>query len=65
VSHKKKGGESFSEVTKKIAWERGDLKDSFGAWTMSDEEEEKIFSDLKKSWKKSTLRIRGRQGTLS
>jgi hypothetical protein len=39
---------------------RGRLGDSLGAWNMSDEEEEKIYSRLKENWKKTTLAIRGR-----
>jgi hypothetical protein len=36
-------------------------KDSLGALTMTDEEEENIFSNLKKNWKKTTLAIRSRR----
>src|SRR2546425_7817731 len=32
--------------------EQGKLKDSLGAWKMSDAEEERIFSGLNKNWKK-------------
>jgi predicted CopG family antitoxin len=49
----KKDKESFSEVIKRIAKTRGGLIDSFGAWRMSDEEEEGIFSSLKKLWRRS------------
>ncbi len=59
LSREKKGKESFSEVIKRLARERGQLRDSYGAWTMSDEEEAKIFSGLKRHWKKATLRTRG------
>jgi len=52
LSREKKGSESFSEVIKRLATERGKLKDSLGAWKMSDEEEERIFSGLNKNWKK-------------
>jgi len=38
--------------------ERAKLKDSLGAWKMSDEEEERTFSSLKKNWKRTTLAIR-------
>ncbi len=55
----KKGKESFSEVIKRLARERGRLRDSYGAWTMSDEEEAKIFSSLKHHWRRTTLRTRG------
>jgi predicted CopG family antitoxin len=58
LSREKKGKESFSEVIKRLARERGELKDSFGAWTMTDEEEERIFSALKKDWRNATLAIR-------
>ena len=62
LAREKKGKESFSEVIKRLARERGELKDSFGVWTMTDQEEEKIFSSLKKNWKKTTVAIRGRLG---
>ena len=52
LSREKKGSESFSEVIKRLAEERGKLKDSLGGWKMSDEEEERIFSSLNKNWKK-------------
>lgn len=65
LSREKKGKESFSEVIKRLARERGELKDSFGAWTMTDQEEERIFFGLKKNWKKTTQAIRGKRGTAS
>jgi len=65
LAREKKGKESFSEVIKRLARERGELKDSFGAWKMTDEEEQKIFSSLKKNWKKTTLAIRSGRGTTS
>jgi hypothetical protein len=40
--------------------EHGELKKSFGAWKMTNDEEEALFSSLKKNWKKTTLTIRGR-----
>jgi predicted CopG family antitoxin len=52
LSREKKGRESFSEMIKRLAKERGELEDSFGAWKMSDDEEERIFSSLNKNWKK-------------
>jgi predicted CopG family antitoxin len=58
LSREKKGRESFSEVIKRLAKERGKLKDSFGAWKMSDDEEERIFPSLKKNWKRTTPAIR-------
>jgi len=45
---------------RRLIRERGRLRDSLGAWNMSDEEEEKIFSSLKENWKKTTLSIRDR-----
>jgi hypothetical protein len=45
---------------RKLIRERGRLRDSLGAWNMSDEEEEKIYSSLKENWKKTTLSIRDR-----
>ncbi len=56
MSRKKKAMDCFSEATKGIG--HGNLKDSFGAWKMSDEEEERIFSRLNQNWKKTTLAIR-------
>ncbi len=53
LAREKKGKESFSEVIKRLARERGELKDSFGTWKMTDDEEERIFSSLKKNWKKT------------
>ncbi len=43
----------------RLAKERGGLRDSYGAWTMSDEEEAEIFSNLKTKWKKAMSRLRG------
>src|SRR5207245_5475847 len=43
---------------RKLTRERGRLRDSLGAWNMSDEEEERIVSSLKKNWKRTTLAIR-------
>ena len=59
LAREKKGKESFSEVIKRLARERGELKDSFGGWTMSEEEEGRIFSSLQKNWEKTTRRVRG------
>ena len=41
------------------ARERGQLKDSYGAWTMSDEEEAEILSSRNRNWKKASNTIRG------
>ena len=38
---------------------RGKLRDSYGAWAMSDKEEAEIFPNLNANWKKTTVRIRG------
>ena len=47
----KKRNESFSNLflwlTKK---ENPDLRNFYGKWKMSDEEEERIFNDIKKMW---------------
>ncbi len=37
-------------MIRSLAKERGKFKDSLGAWKMSDEEEERIFSSLNKNW---------------
>jgi hypothetical protein len=43
---------------KRLTRERRRLSDSLGAWKMSDREEERMFSGLKKQWKNTTLAIR-------
>ena len=58
LAREKRGKESFSEVIKRLTRERGELKDSFGAWTMSQEEEDRIASSLKKQWKKAAVKAR-------
>ncbi len=59
LSREKAPDESFSEVIKRLARERGSLRDSLGGWRMSDEEEQEIFSSLGKQWKRTTFRVRG------
>ena len=59
LAREKKGKESFSEVIKRLARERGQLRDSYGTWAMSDKEEAEIFSNIKANWKKTTVGIRG------
>src|SRR5713101_4051073 len=58
LAKEKKEDESFSEVIKRLTKERGKLSDSLGAWKMTDEEAEQIFSSLRRNWKKSTVRLR-------
>ena len=58
LAKEKKEDESFSEVIKRLTRERGKLSDSLGAWKMTDEEAEQIFSSLRHNWKKSTVRLR-------
>lgn len=58
LAKEKKQHESFSEVIKRLTRERGKLSDSLGAWKMTDEEAEQIFSSLRLNWKKSTMRLR-------
>ena len=58
LAKEKKQDESFSEVIKRLTKERGKLSDSLGAWKMTDEEAEHIFSSLRRNWKKSTERLR-------
>ena len=58
LAKEKKEDESFSEVIKRLTKERGKLSDSLGAWKMTDEEAEEIFSSLRRNWKKSTARLR-------
>ncbi len=60
LAWEKKEDESFSEVIKRLARSRGKLSDSLGAWRMSNEEAEEIFSSLNRHWKEATLRLRGK-----
>ncbi len=60
LAKEKKQDESFSELIKRLTRDRGRLSDSLGAWKMSDEEAQKIFSDLRRHWKESTVRLRGK-----
>ena len=50
----KRDDESFAEAIARLS-KRGKLKDCFGAWDM-DEEEEKMFANLRRFWKQSELR---------
>ena len=59
LAREKTADESFSQVIKRLASERGSLRDSLGAWRMSTEEEAEIFSNLRAHWKKTTNRLRG------
>jgi predicted CopG family antitoxin len=61
LAKEKKADESFSEVIKRLARDRGKLSDSLGAWKMTDKEAEQIFSGLKQHWRSSTLRLRGKE----
>jgi predicted CopG family antitoxin len=60
LAKEKKGDESFSQVIKRLAKERGRLSDSLGAWKMSDDEAEQIFSSLRRNWKQSTARLQSK-----
>jgi predicted CopG family antitoxin len=60
LAKEKKEDESFSQVIKRLAKERGRLSDSLGAWKMSDDEAEQIFSSLRRNWKESTVRLRSK-----
>lgn len=51
----KRDDENFTGVITRLL-KRGKLKDCFGAWDMDDEEEEKIFTNLRKFWEESKLR---------
>jgi predicted CopG family antitoxin len=63
LAKEKKGEESFSQVIKRLTGERGRLADSLGAWKMSEKEAQEIFSSLRKHWKRTDARIRGRAST--
>jgi predicted CopG family antitoxin len=58
LAREKSGEESFSEVIKRLTSERGSLRDSAGAWNMSDEEEREIFGELRKRWKRDSMKLR-------
>lgn len=60
LANEKKQDESFSEVIKRLTKERGKLSDSLGTWKMTDEEAQEFSSSLKRHWKQSTVRIRGK-----
>ncbi len=60
LAKEKKGEESFSQVIKRLTRDRGKLADSLGAWKMSEKEAEEVFSSLRKHWKKTDARIRGK-----
>jgi predicted CopG family antitoxin len=60
LAKEKKEDESFSQVIKRLAKERGRLSDSLGAWKMSDDEAEQLFSSLRRNWKESTVRLRSK-----
>ncbi len=59
LAREKTADESFSEVIKRLASERGSLRDSLGGWRMSTDEEAEIFSNLRANWKKTTAKVRG------
>jgi predicted CopG family antitoxin len=49
--------ESFTETILRITKKSGKLSDSFGAWKMTDEEAEKMRSDLDKGWQRAQERM--------
>jgi len=49
--------ESFTETILRITKKSGKLSDSFGAWKMTDEEAEKMRSDLDKGWRQAQERL--------
>jgi predicted CopG family antitoxin len=53
----KKNKESFTEIILRITKKSGKLADSFGAWKMTDEEEEAIQAELSEGWRMTRERL--------
>lgn len=53
----KKNKESFTEIILRITKKSGKLGDSFGAWKMTDEEEEAIQAELSEGWRMTRERL--------
>jgi len=45
--------DSFSDTIMKVLSRRSSIRDSFGKWSMTDEEEAKIFKELDSAWESS------------
>lgn len=53
----KRQNESFTEIILRLTKTRGKLSDSYGAWKMTDEEEQKIARELSKGWQRAGKRL--------
>ena len=49
--HEKKNGESLSQTILRITKRTGKLSDSFGAWEMTDPEEQAVLGELSEGWR--------------
>ncbi len=47
----KKNSESFTQTILRITKKKGKLSDSFGAWKMTDKEEQDIKDELSEGWR--------------
>lgn len=57
LRREKKYKESFTETILRITKKCGKISDSFGAWKMTDNEEEDIQTALAKGWRLTQERI--------
>jgi len=53
LAREKQKGESFTEAILRLTRKTGKLSDCFGTWEMSDKEENQIFHELSKNWKRA------------
>ena len=56
----KKNKESFTETILRITKKSNKLSDCFGAWKMTDAEEEAVHSELSEGWRMAKERISNR-----
>ncbi len=57
LKHEKKEKESFTETILRITRKSGRLRDSYGTWKMTDEEENAILNELEEGWRKTRVRL--------
>jgi predicted CopG family antitoxin len=55
--HEKKNSESFTQTILRITKKTGKLSDSFGAWKMTDQEEQAILGELSEGWRSAQERL--------
>lgn len=55
--HEKKNSESFTQTILRITKKTGKLSDSFGAWKMTDQEEQAILGKLSEGWSLAQERL--------